>query len=255
MGERHDGAGDVGRRRETPVWVAPERRRLDLLVAGDLLEGGGHGDSGADPVGRDLAGGQLHRELADVGLERSLGGGHRAVVGQHATAARGGHGEDPSPGSHQPAPDDLLSPIDEAVGHHVHGHVHLGLGHGVLHRVRHVGLEGPEGEGMQEDAEPSRLPAPVEGPLHLGGDLGPLFRVGGVDVEEAGLAAEGPNLSRDPLRVRLGGLPVKVHAEDVEPRPREREAHGLSETGGGAQHQGPAAERDRRVGGHIAPSF
>ena len=144
------------------------------------------------------------------------------------------------PRAHEAAPDQLLRPVDEAVGHHVERHVHLRLGHRFLHRIGDEELERAEGERVQHHPHLAHLVALAEHPLHLGRDLGALLLVGRVDVEEAGLPPEGRDLGDQALDVGQGGLAVEVDAEDVEPRARERQARGRAEAGGGAEDRGPS---------------
>ena len=51
-------------------------------------------------------------------------------------------------------------------------------------------------------------------------------------------------LMLDALDVGQRRLPVQVDAEDVHPAPRQREADGLAESGGGTEDEGPAGEVD-----------
>ena len=83
--------------------------------------------------------------------------------------------------------------------------------------------------------------------LHVRGGLDALVGIGGVDVEEDGVAAERLDLAHDPLDVAERRLAVEVDAEDVQARPRQRQAGGLAEAGRRTQRQGPAAQTDQLV--------
>ena len=231
-----------------------DRAVLELLVFRGSSGRGRGRHAGADGVGGDAPRGELGGELADIGLERGLGRGDRAVVGQARGAPRRRHRIDPAALSHEPAPDHFLGPVDEAVGHHVERHVHLRLDHRFLHGVGDEELEGAEGEGVEQDPELAHLVARRQDALHLARHLrAPLF-VGGVDVEEAGLAAGGLDVGEHALGLGLGGLPVEVHAEDIAARPGEGQARRRAEAGRCPQDERPAAELDGfGVDGHDSP--
>ena len=96
---------------------------------------------------------ELHRELADVRLERRLGRRHDAVRRHHTGRPLGGHRVDLRALAEEPAAPQVLDPVDEAVGHHVLGHLHLlaiDAGLGVLGQERH---ERAEGERVHHDPD------------------------------------------------------------------------------------------------------
>ena len=239
---------DVGRRGEAAGGVPAEGDRLDPLGPRDLLEGRRVGDPRPDGVDRDPPRRQLHRELAHVGLERRLGRRDRAVVGEDARAAAARHGEDAPAFAHQPPHDHVLGPVHQAVRHDVERHVHLVLRHRLLHRLGDEGLEGAEGQRVEEDPDPARrLAALVEAALDGVEHLGPPVGVGGVHVEEERLAAPAPHLAGDALGVRQGGLPVQVDADDRQAGVGEGEARRLPEARRGAEDERPAGEPDRWI--------
>src|SRR6478752_4916305 len=126
-GQGEDGVGDVLRRRH-PAGRVPLHRDVDhRLRLGDLEQGRGDRHARPDAVGRgtDPAPGELHRELADVRLERRLGRRDDAVRRHHPGRALGGHRVDLRALAEEPAAPQVLDPVDEAVGHDVLGHLHL----------------------------------------------------------------------------------------------------------------------------------
>ena len=103
--------------------------------------------------------------------------------------------------------------------------------HRVLHGLGDEELERAEGEGVKQDPELAHLGARRQDALHLAGHLrAPLF-VGGVDVEEVGLASGGLDVGERALGHGLRGLPVEVHPEDIAARSGEGEARRRAEAG------------------------
>ena len=131
---------------------------------------------------------------------------------------------------------DVLSPVDEAVGHHVQGHLHLALAQGIGLRVRDERLERAEGEAVEK--HPHRRSA--GGLLHRLDHLGALLRIGGIDVEKPGLAAQRLDLGDDLLDVLQPGPPVQVNAEDVVPGLGQRQGRRLAKPARRSQDQRPA---------------
>ncbi len=248
MREDRDRPRDVVGGRQASAGVGASGGRFQPVVLRDLLRRRRRRHARADRVDRDALRRELRRELPHVRLERGLRGGDRPVRRQDARAAGRRHRVDAAAGLHHAAADHLLRPVDEAVRHHVDRHVHLGGRHRVLQRVRDEPSERAERERVDEHAQLSGFAALGERRLHRGHRLGAALRVGGVDVEEACLAAGRANVRRHALGVRERGLAVEVDAEDVQAGPREAHADGIAEAGGRAEDEGPALEMNR-IGG------
>ena len=218
---------------------------IRFSLPGILRSAGRVGHAGANRVGGDPERRQLVGELPDVGLQGRLGGGDRPVGGPDMGPARAGHGEDPAAGAHQLPPDQILCPVHQAVGHHVQGHLDLGLADGVLGVLGDIRPKRAKRQGVQEDGHGLRLAALRQETRHLVEDLLALLRVRGVHVEEDGLAAQAADLVHDPFHVSERGLAVHVHAEDVQAVLGERAARGLAEPAGGAENQSPPVKHSQ----------
>jgi hypothetical protein len=112
--------------------------------------------------------------------------------------------------------------IDEAVGHHVLGHLHLLAVDRLLGVVGEERHERPEGQRVEDDpdvrvgAGGARLVEPRPEP---GESCGALLVVGGVHVDEQRLAAGLGDLALDVLDVLEPGPEVEVDARDPVPGP------------------------------------
>ena len=124
-----------------------------LFVTRDLAQGGRIRHAGAQGVDGDAVRGELDGELADVGLERRLGRGDRAVGRPDDMVARRGHREDPRDRREEAGEVEILHPVDQRIGHHVHGHFELRLGDRRFPRRAEEGLQRAEGERVEEDRD------------------------------------------------------------------------------------------------------
>jgi len=228
---------DVLRRGQPVVRIAQLGKLHHLLVAGNLAQGRGVRHARPDGVGRSTVRGELHGELADVRFERGLGGGDRAVGRPHAGAAGARHGEDARALAEQLAAEQVLNPVDEAVGHDVQRHLHLILGQ-LIFRVRgQVGFQRAEGQRVHQHGD-RRAP---ELRLDLVQHLLPLERIRRVDVEEKRLD---PGIldGLDELFHPGHRTPaVQMDADDMHALPRELLRRGRPEAAGRAEDQRPLA--------------
>mgnify|MGYP001602265134 CR=1 FL=1 len=124
------------------------------------------------------------------------------------------------------------------MGHDVERHVDVGLVEDV---VADVGLEGPEGEGVEQH----RDVAPLLDELRQ--DRVALLLVRGVDVEELRLATQPFEILPDGGDVLESGLAVEVDSCDIIARSSERAGRALAEAARGAQNQRPLGSRRLRV--------
>jgi hypothetical protein len=125
------------------------------------------------------------------------------------------------------------------MSHHVERHVHLGCRHGPAGFLADVGLEGAEGQRVQEHAQCARLAVLGERLGHGCHHLGPAIGVGRIDVEEARAPPERLDLRDDRRHVGQGRAPVQVHAEDIQAGAGERARGGRAEAGGCAEDERP----------------
>ena len=147
----------------------------------------------------------------------------------------------------------VLDPVDEAVGHHVLGHLHLLA---VDRRLRVLGEERherTERERVHDDADvgmPSLGDRPVE-PLANGGQRGgPLLVVGRVHVDVERLGAGRLDRRLDLVDVGKGRPEVEMDADDLVAGLRERDRGRLAHARRATEDQGPALAV---VGHRVAP--
>ena len=95
---------------------------------------------------------------------------------------------------------------------------------------------------MEQHGESADAPARLHRARHVLHDFGATLGVGGVDVEEAGLAAERFDRGHDALDVGERRLAVEMDAEDVDAGPRQRDARRFAEARRRAEHERPAVE-------------
>ncbi len=219
-------------------WGVVPRRELDqLLVAGYALQRRRQGHAAPQRVDRHSARREFERQLADVGLQRALGGGHGTVAGGDLLVAGARHRVDLRAAAEQSGPVQVLGPVHEGVRHHVERHVHLTLGQRLGGLVRQVGREASEGQGVQQD-----LQGAAAGEF---GDLRDQFGPGGgargVQIEEVRRHPGRSQFRRGRLGplLPLGG--VEVHPQDVGPFQREGLGGGQSDPAGSSEDEVPGA--------------
>jgi hypothetical protein len=125
IAQRAHGHGHVFGRGQPAARVAPHRRADDQVLRRDFAQRVGVGYADEQGVDDDAVRGELERQRARVRFERGLRRADGTVVLHHLLAAGAAHAEHAAAAHEEVAAPQILRPVDEAVGHHVHRHLEL----------------------------------------------------------------------------------------------------------------------------------